>query len=175
MDLIRARTEVNCLIDDLATTSGETSERKEQLEGELETIDQRITQLRAELAEVEPEWRARVKEEKEGRQALEKAKAKLETLYAKQSRVTQFRTQQERDEFLRSELDNIQRFSEEQGLRAEEMEQKLTEAQGRLEEVGGEVEKTRGELEEKKEEWKELQVEHGELKENEGKITDQRK
>lgn len=67
-DLVRSLTEVECLVSDLDNAAGAGEERKERLERELEELEQKITDAETELAEVEPEWRDKLKAEKDERQ-----------------------------------------------------------------------------------------------------------
>lgn len=66
-DLVRSLTEVECLIVDSEAAAGAGEERKERLERELGEVLEKITEAEEELANVEPEWREKVKSEKEGK------------------------------------------------------------------------------------------------------------
>jgi structural maintenance of chromosome 3 (chondroitin sulfate proteoglycan 6) len=56
------------------------------------------------LAALLPQWESHRAAEAEQRRALDEANGKLASLYAKQGRLERFRTRNERDQFLRSEL-----------------------------------------------------------------------
>lgn len=66
-DLLRARTELECVIADLETVGEKGEARRGALQEELEDIQSRISAVETELMEVVPEWEDRLKAEKEER------------------------------------------------------------------------------------------------------------
>lgn len=64
-DLVRSRTEIECIIEDLQAAEERGQERREELQAELEGIERRITGLEAELMEVLPDYQDKAREEKE--------------------------------------------------------------------------------------------------------------
>ncbi|CED84349.1 Structural maintenance of chromosome protein 3 (sister chromatid cohesion complex Cohesin, subunit SMC3) [Phaffia rhodozyma] len=175
LDLVRSRTEVNCVIADLQLSSGESTERREYLEQELASIEDRITQVNAELAEVEPEFRRVVGEEKENRQALERTRARLDILYAKQSRITQFRNQADRDDYLRSELRSIVTLTEEQTGKAEDLGSRLSEEEDKLEQLQGSIQEARSQISERRTVLSDSKAELEKVQDEMEILTDQRK
>lgn len=106
---------------------------------------------------------------------LDTAKARLDALYAKQERTTQFRTQAERDQYLKSEIANLAAFQASQSERVEGLTRELEAARTKLQEVQEKLDDDRRDLEERKEKSREWQKEIAALKEEEGKVSDQRK
>jgi structural maintenance of chromosome 3 (chondroitin sulfate proteoglycan 6) len=67
-------------------------------------VEAQIAQKEAVLTALLPQWESHRGAEAEQRRALDEANGKLASLYAKQGRLERFRTRNERDQFLRSEL-----------------------------------------------------------------------
>lgn len=55
-DLIRSKTEVECLVADLRSVEDSNDGTAEQLQNQLQGISQRISEKEVELMEIEPEW-----------------------------------------------------------------------------------------------------------------------
>lgn len=55
-DLIRSKTEVECLVADLRSADDSNDGTAEELQKQLQVISQRISEKEVELMEIEPEW-----------------------------------------------------------------------------------------------------------------------
>ena len=64
-DLVRSKTEIQCIIEDLAAAGERGQERKGALERDLASVMARIQQIEVELMELDPELNERAREEKE--------------------------------------------------------------------------------------------------------------
>ena len=62
-DLIRSRTEVECIVEDLQQADERGNEKREDLEKELKKILKKITNMEAELMEIVPDYQDCVREE----------------------------------------------------------------------------------------------------------------
>ena len=103
---------------------------------------------------------------------MDRAQASLDTLYAKQGRITRFKSRSERDSFLKGEVNAITAFEKSQaqvetdvqaqlsstlksidelGRKAEEIEESLGERRGKLQELQEEANNLRRSLTEKTE------------------------
>lgn len=82
------------------------------MQRDLETLQDEIEQKETELREVEPRFEETNEKEAECRKELEQAETRQSTLFGKQGRASQFRTQAERDAFLRSESSKATSFLE---------------------------------------------------------------
>lgn len=198
-DLVRSLTEVDCLIADLNNAAGDADERRARIEKELAEVEKRIGTVEAELAEVEPEWSERVREEKQEKilcvitlsvhlsvlrdlhltsfheHRLDTTKARLDALFAKQSRTSQFRNQAQRDAFINTELQNIARYEDDQARTRENIAEQLAEARRQLADLNETNEDKRRDLEDRKDKIKEWAGELQELKGEESKLIEQRK
>lgn len=67
--LVKAKTEVACLVDDLKANESQTGSQRATLESQLKKILKSITEKEVELMELEPGWDASRKKELQERQA----------------------------------------------------------------------------------------------------------
>ncbi|KAG7561878.1 hypothetical protein FFLO_02695 [Filobasidium floriforme] len=132
-DLIRRRTELECLIDDVDQANQDGAGTREDREQELENIETRLVQVREELDQLGTQYEERVTQERQLRQEIDTAQGRLEALYGKQGRSNQFATQAERDAHLREEIETAQTS--------------LADQQGRVEQIRGEVATAQDDLE----------------------------
>ena len=102
-DSIKARTQIELLIRDIEDTSARNEIQRESMQADLEALQADIDTKEAGLMQVEPEFEETLQEEVRIKAALEQSEAKQGTLFAKQGRASQFRTQSERDKYLRNE------------------------------------------------------------------------
>lgn len=75
-----------------------------RLESELESIELEISAKETELMEIVPDWEDKIREENDAKDKLEASETTLKTLYDKQGRTAQFKTQNQRDAHLNSEI-----------------------------------------------------------------------
>ena len=66
-DLLRSRTEIQCIIADLEQAGEKGDARRQALQSELDDILGQIEAIKTELMEVVPEWEGHVKREKDER------------------------------------------------------------------------------------------------------------
>ncbi|RPD78154.1 structural maintenance of chromosome protein 3 [Lentinus tigrinus ALCF2SS1-7] len=174
-DLIGSRTELECTISDLRLAAQRAGGRREALEIELETVEASIAEKQQELAELIPDWeRIRATESGEKRQ-LEEAKARLEALYAKRGRLDKFRTQAERDRYLRAEIASMEQFRRTQANSLSGVEQELRRAQQSLREIDENVEDTQRRAEDARNQVRLLSEEIAQLKDQQAEKTERRK
>jgi structural maintenance of chromosome 3 (chondroitin sulfate proteoglycan 6) len=105
---VKSKVEIECLINDLEDSTSRASSRKSQLKKMLEQVREAITNKETELAEVSPLWNDATRREQSEREQLEEKKARVDVLYGKQGRASHFKTKKERDDYLNSEIHNIQ-------------------------------------------------------------------
>jgi structural maintenance of chromosome 3 (chondroitin sulfate proteoglycan 6) len=106
-DLVCERTELECLIKDLRSAGMKTGEKRSDIEAELARVEEQIEEKEEALRQVLPAWETqRARENLEKRQ-LDEAIMKLSALYAKQGRVSRFRTKSDRDKYLQHEMASL--------------------------------------------------------------------
>lgn len=175
-DLIRSLTELECLVADLSSATESTTERRVALEGEVETIEQRIDAVRSELdKEIHPAWREAVAEERTVRQELDGETARVDALYAKQARHGQFTTRTERDAFLTTQVFTFESRSAEASQKAEALGARANDSRKRLADVQGESRSLRTAVEGTQADERAIADELRAAKEKESRLADERK
>ena len=64
-ELVRARTEIACIVSDLQVAGAQGNEQKQSLEGQLQGVLKQITEQEAVLMELEPDWTAAKADERD--------------------------------------------------------------------------------------------------------------
>ncbi|KAI0081880.1 structural maintenance of chromosome protein 3 [Panus rudis PR-1116 ss-1] len=171
-DLIRSRTELQCIVADLRNASERAGGKLQELQEELQTVQGQIAEKEQALAELRPEWEAHRAREIEEKKKLDEARAKLEALFSKRGRMDRFRTKADRDRYLRGEIASVQAYrqSQEQALIAarEELENaraSLTDLEKRVEGVQETAKDGRARVKQLAEEIAQLKDQHAEMSE----------
>lgn len=174
-DIVRARTELECLVEDLKAAKERTGGKKEELETELATVIEKIEEKEQQLEALLPEWDAHRATEAEERMRLDEVQAHLEMLYEKQGRLSRFRTKQERDQFLTGELQSLRAFRERQAAALESAKHDLEDAREALTRLSQRSEDVQNRLEDRRERVKTLTEELAGVKEKHSELIEKRK
>lgn len=109
-DLVRSRTELECIIADLLSAGEREEGRRAEFETELTSLERQIQSKEGELSQLIPRWNdARARESVEKRK-MEEVRTRLNVLLAKQGRVKRFWTVAERDKYLRQEIASLDAY-----------------------------------------------------------------
>jgi len=173
-DLIRSRTELECIVEDLQSTNA-GSEGKEDHEAELENIERKIREKETILAELLPEWEEQRNLQATEKRRLDEASAKLNALFAKQGRASRFRTKAERDAFLRQETSSVTAYKKNQESSLETVNADLENARRSQKEIDDLIKDVRGKMEDGKRRAKEIQDNTITLKDQQMEMMDKRK
>ncbi|KAK8858571.1 hypothetical protein IAR55_002800 [Kwoniella newhampshirensis] len=134
-DLVRARTEIECVIADF-TTAGEAGEqRRAEVSEELQALEERIEEASERLDALVAEVEERIVEERSAREALESTQSKLTVLFAKQGRSQQFANQAARDRYLNDEINALKAYEKDQQKRVDALRKDVESAKNQLAEV----------------------------------------
>ena len=174
-DLIRSCTELECIVEDLTAAGERSSGRREELETELSNLNAEITQTEAELSQVIPEWEQRKEAELNEKRSLELAKGQLSALYSKQGRLSKFRTQGERDNYLRSEIASVEAFRQNQLAALQTAQQDLASGRTSFQDIEGRINNAETQADGGRERAKELSVQIAGLKNESAELTERRK
>ncbi|KAH7913439.1 RecF/RecN/SMC [Hygrophoropsis aurantiaca] len=109
-DLVRSRTELECIIADLRSAGERDGSRHDALEADLATVEEQIKEKEDELNEILPQWDQHRARESAEKRKMEETRAQLSALFAKQGRVNRFRTKGERDTYLRHEIASMESY-----------------------------------------------------------------
>ena len=149
---VKARTQVELVIRDLQDNAARNEIQRTNLQADLSALEAKILSKEGELHVVEPEYQDTLRQEANTKNALEQAEAKQGTLFAKQSRTTQFHSQSERDAYLRNESNKSSVY--------------LQKRESTLEDVKGSAEMTTTILENKRQQEEEIKANLEKRKEN---------
>ncbi|KAL7423161.1 Structural maintenance of chromosomes protein 3 [Cryptotrichosporon argae] len=164
-DLVRERTEIECLIADFQQAGVGGEKRRQQLAEELESLETRVSEATERLVELGADLEDKVAAEREARETLEETQAQLQVLYAKQGRSRRFKSKRERDQFLNNEIQQLQAYETQQqqtvadlGADVEGAKAQLAEATHVVEQQNVDEEERRNQLRQMAEEVNKLRV-----------------
>jgi structural maintenance of chromosome 3 (chondroitin sulfate proteoglycan 6) len=109
------------------------------------------------------------------RLSLDDGTARLQALYSKQGRITQFTTVAARDKFLNDEIKKIKALEQTQAKNAEELDGEVEGARRRLEDLANKSADVRQSLDDRKERLRELVDDLAKLKDEQLQLTERRK
>ncbi|KDN48180.1 putative SMC3 [Tilletiaria anomala UBC 951] len=151
-ELTKALAELQMLVSEMEEAGDNAAVDREAAQKELEYLDAQINNKEAELMSIKPQWEERGKDLSSVREELERIKARIRTLHSKQGRAAQFKSKAERDKWLRSQIADLQQYSQAQYQRIEQTKDEIQNARTKL----NEAEQRRGETSERIEGRKEL-------------------
>ena len=103
----KARAKIELEVKSLSDGQSAAQQAKSQYESELNKVQASIREHEADLAEIMPEYDAKVEQEAAMRSELNGAEGIRQRLYAKQNRNARFRNKKERDDWLRETINSI--------------------------------------------------------------------
>lgn len=149
-ELARVRANLEAMVRDDEERTERSEETKVELQARLDDLATRITNAEAELMTLRPDWEQKSAELEAARSDLERTKANVGVLFAKQGRSTQFSSQAERDAALRQEITSLERFEVAQQARKAEAQAESARLKTRIEEVEAELAQRETRLEERR-------------------------
>jgi structural maintenance of chromosome 3 (chondroitin sulfate proteoglycan 6) len=127
------------------------------------------------LAQLIPEWEQKKEAELNEKRSLELAKGQLGALYSKQGRLSKFKTQRERDNYLTSEIASVGAFRQSQLAALQTAQQDLASNRTSLQDIEARVSNTEAQAGEGKERVKALSTQIATLKNESAELTERRK
>ena len=122
-----------------------------------------------------PEWEEQRALESTEKRRLDEASASLNSLFAKQGRVTKFRTKSERDTFLRHEIASVSAYKTNQVSALEVTRGELDTGKQSQDEIDTLIQTVHGKVEDVRQKTKEISENLVGLKEEHTKLTERRK
>ncbi|KAF5360848.1 hypothetical protein D9756_004551 [Leucocoprinus leucothites] len=174
-DFIRSRTELECLVEDLKAAGQNAGGKREELEAELYNTRREINVKEAVLDDLLPQWEEQRNLESSEKRKLDEASTKLNTLFAKQGRVSKFRTRAERDNYLRNEIASMSNYQAGQTNALEAAKTDLERSRRSEVELQAQMSGVQERVEEGRRRAKELSEEISGLKEQQMEKTEKRK
>ncbi|EPQ54966.1 structural maintenance of chromosome protein 3 [Gloeophyllum trabeum ATCC 11539] len=174
-DLYRARTELECVVEDLRTASESSGGKKEETEEELARIEALIAQKEEALASLVPRWEEKKEQERHEKRLFDEARTKLDALNAKRGRLNRFRTKAERDAFLKKDIASIDNYRRTHEAALEASRAGLAAVQQSMQEVEARAQAAQERVEDGRRRTVELEGEIGKLKDQHGDLVERRK
>ncbi|KAF5351584.1 hypothetical protein D9758_007209 [Tetrapyrgos nigripes] len=174
-DFIRNRTELECLIEDMRNAGLQAGSRREELQTELDTVNQLIEEREQSLAELRPRWESQRNKESSEKRKLDEVNAQLQALFAKQGRVTKFKTRAERDTFLKKEISSMETYSGNQAQALETTRNELEQMRRSHEEVEQGIRDVQDKIEDGRRRTGELTEQMVKLRDQHADLVEQRK
>ncbi|THU99128.1 RecF/RecN/SMC protein [Dendrothele bispora CBS 962.96] len=174
-DFIRSRTELECLIEDMRNAGLLAGSRREELETELDTLNQLIQERERSLAQLLPKWEAQRNKENSEKRKLDEVNAQLQALFAKQGRVTKFRTKAERDTFLKNEIASMETHNQAQTRALEMTNNELDQARRSYTEIEQQIQNVQDKIEDGRRRTGELSEQLIKLRDRMTELTEERK
>lgn len=172
---MRARTELECTVADLRVAAERAGGKREELEGELATVQEQIAVKEGDLTALLPEYEAHRTRETDEKHRLDEARARLNALFAKRGRLDRFRTRAERDAYLRSEIASIEAYRLSHTAALEERREELTRAKEGLADVESRAEGAQERAEDGRQRARTLGEELAKLKDDHAELSERRK
>jgi structural maintenance of chromosome 3 (chondroitin sulfate proteoglycan 6) len=141
----------------------------------LEQVEEKVAEKEAVLQELLPEWEEQRALESTEKRHLDEASANLNSLFAKQGRVTKFRTKSERDAFLRHEIASVSAYKNNQVSALEVTRRELETGKQSQNEIDTLIETVHGKIEDVRQKTKEISENLAGLKEEHTNLTEKRK
>ena len=141
----------------------------------MEQIEEKVAEKEALLQELLPEWEEQRALESTEKRRLDEASANLNSLFAKQGRVTKFRTKSERDAFLRHEIASVTAYKNNQVSALEVTRRELDTGKQSQNEIDTLIQTAHGKIEDVRQKAKEISENLAGLKEEHTKLTESRK
>nr|WJN25093.1 cohesin complex subunit [Tranzscheliella williamsii] len=122
-DVSKQLAQIESLVEELEEVGGRRADRKAALEAELARIQAEIQSKQTQLNQLRPAFESTQRETEQLRSAYQETKARASALYSKQGRSAQFRNQNDRDQYLRTQIAGLNQFVQAQQSRVEESAQ----------------------------------------------------
>lgn len=153
--LLRDKTKLDLTIGDLMDEVQGDNKSKERAEQELERLKITIAEKEKELDEVRPRYEAMKQKEEDFSRELSLKEQKRKELYAKQGRGSQFKSKEDRDKWIQTELKSLNKQIKDKISHQDKLQndlkrdaEKQTELEKKIEEHMAEVESMRTQIDE---------------------------
>lgn len=163
------------MVDDLKAAGQNAGGKRDELEVELDNTRREIDAKEAELDKLWPQWEEQKFLETSEKRKFDEASTKLSTLFAKQGRVSKFRTKAERDNYLRNEIASMSKYQTNQASALESARADLESARRSEMELQEQILGLHTRIEEGRKRGKELSEEISTLKETQMANMEKRK
>lgn len=174
-DLVRTRTELECIVEDLRLASERAGGRREELESELAAVQAQIREKEVALEQLKPLWEAHRADENEEKRALGEARTRLDALFSKRGRLDRFRSRAERDRYLTEEIASLEAYRASQSAALQGVRNELESVRALLAETDEKIEGAEERTEDVRTRIRDLGDQIAQLKDDHGEKSERRK
>ncbi|SAM84219.1 probable SMC3-required for structural maintenance of chromosomes [Ustilago bromivora] len=174
-DIAKHLAQIESLVEELEEDGEKRADRRGALEAELDRIRTEIQQKQTQLDQLRPNLDTLQAEAEQLRANLEESKARISALYSKQGRSAQFRTQRDRDEYLRSQIGALDQFLRSQQTRIDETARERTNIMQRRNAALQKIDEIESNLDSRKETFQQLATEYAAKQARRDELSETRK
>ncbi|ORZ05306.1 RecF/RecN/SMC [Lobosporangium transversale] len=172
---IKAKAQIELEIKDHEDNAEMGTNTRKRNQEELRVVELDIQAKELELSQVTPEFQARMEEERQLREELQQVDLQRQALYSKKGRAGQFTSKAQRDEWIRTEMEEIQQSHSQLTSQAALLEKDLSELRSRQTNATESIQAVREQEAVRRNESEKLVQELGALKTERDQLTDKRK
>lgn len=171
----RAKAKIELDVKNLTDGQSSAQQTRKQYQSDLKSLEASIQQHETEVAEITPKYNTRLQEEATVKEDLDGAEATRQRLYAKQGRNARFRNKRERDDWLRTEINNsYPQLAKVKAVRVQTAED-ITELERDIGDTEGAIAQLREQLEGRGPSNEKMQAQIQEAKSERDRLMDERK
>ncbi|GAK66273.1 recF/RecN/SMC protein [Moesziomyces antarcticus] len=174
-DVAKHLAQIESLVEELEEVGEKRADRRTALEAQLARIRAEIQSKQSQLDQLQPTLAGVQSEAEQLRAALQDTTARVSALYSKQGRSAQFRTQQERDEYLRTQMAELDHFLRSQQTRIDDTARERTQATERRTAALRKVTEIEENLESRKDTVQQLATEYAAKRDRRDELSELRK
>ncbi|KAI3488829.1 hypothetical protein L1887_47028 [Cichorium endivia] len=174
-DVAKHLAQIESLVEELEEVGEKRADRRTALDAQLARIRADIQSKQAQLDQLQPTLAGVHTEAEQLRAALQDTTARVSALYSKQGRSAQFRTQQERDEYLRTQMAELDHFLRSQQTRIDDTARERTQATERRTAALRKVTEIEENLESRKDTVQQLATEYAAKRDRRDELSELRK
>lgn len=174
-DVAKHLAQIESLVEELEEVGEKRADRRTALEAQLARIRAEIQSKQSQLDQLQPTLAGVQSEAEQLRAALQDTTARVSALYSKQGRSAQFRTQQERDEYLRTQMAELGHFLRSQQTRIDDTARERTQATERRTAALRKVTEIEENLESRKDTVQQLATEYAAKRDRRDELSELRK
>ncbi|SNX83976.1 probable SMC3 - required for structural maintenance of chromosomes [Melanopsichium pennsylvanicum] len=174
-DIAKHLAQIESLVEELEEVGEKRADRRSSLEAELSRIRTEIQHKQAQLDQLRPNLDTLHTGAEQLRASLEETKARVSALYSKQGRSAQFRNQNDRDEYLRSQIGAMDQFMTSQQARIDQTARERTSATQRRTAALDKIRDIEAQLESRKDTVQQLAAEYAAKRDRRDELSEVRK
>ena len=164
-------------LDVQAMTDNQTAAKQARAQHaeDLHNVQDQIKQREAELAQLLPEYAAKREQEKALKEQEQDAQATIQRLYGKQGRQAQFKTRNQRDQWLQGQINDINMSLAKRKAVAMQTTEDISELESQIGQLDTDIANMRNRMENRGDEQQNMSAEVQRAKEESHRLQDQRK